>query len=158
MLDLNIRREHQNFRNTKVDHGPESVGNCVRATNIKYKNSPFSYNSTFRKKVRHRNACSYHTITDVYTTAWLLTKPSSDDDSGFRNGFGAEASLPIAQSTPAVSHDTTKLCQIDVALWDYKIYADAVRVWDLFYIFPLVCIYAGAYICQSCGKGKPSRS
>ena len=58
----------------------------------------------------------YHTITDVYTTALLLTKPSSDDDSGFRHGFGAEASLPLAQSAPAVSHDTTRLCQIVVAL------------------------------------------
>ena len=27
--------------------------------------------------------CVYHTITDVYTTALLLTNPSSDDDSGF---------------------------------------------------------------------------
>ena len=34
----------------------------------------------------------YHTITDIYTTALLLTKPSSDDDSGFRHGFGAKAS------------------------------------------------------------------
>ena len=69
----------------------------------------------------------YHTITDVYTTALLLTKPSSDDDSGFRHGFGAEASLPLAQSAPAVSHDTTKLYQIVVALWDCQIHADAVR-------------------------------
>ena len=38
----------------------------------------------------------YHTITDVYTTALLLTKPSSDDDSVFRHGFGTEASLPLA--------------------------------------------------------------
>ena len=37
----------------------------------------------------------YHTITDVYTTALLLTKPSSDDASGFRHGFGAEASYYI---------------------------------------------------------------
>ena len=56
----------------------------------------------------------YHTITDVYTTALLLTKPSSDDDSGFRHGFRAEASLPLAQSASAVSHDTTRLCQIAV--------------------------------------------
>ncbi len=56
----------------------------------------------------------YHTITDVYTTALLLTKPSSDDDSGFRHGFGVKASLPLAQSTPAVSHDPTRLCQIVV--------------------------------------------
>ena len=59
---------------------------------------------------------SYHTITDVYTTALLLTKPSSDDDSGFRHGFGAKASLPLAQCAQAVSHDTTRLCQIVVAL------------------------------------------
>ena len=38
----------------------------------------------------------YHTITDVCTTALLPTKPSSGDDSGFRHGFGAEASLPLA--------------------------------------------------------------
>ena len=69
----------------------------------------------------------YHTITDVYTTVLLLTKPSSDDDSGFRHNFGAEASLPLTQSAPAVSHDTTKHCQIFVALWDCQIHADAVR-------------------------------
>ena len=69
----------------------------------------------------------YHTIIDVNTTALLLTNPSSDDDSGFRHGFGAEASLPLTQSVPAVSHATTRLCQIVVALWDYQIHADAVR-------------------------------
>ena len=60
----------------------------------------------------------YHTITDVCTTALLLTKPSSDDDSGFRYGFRTEASLPLAQSAPAVSHNTTIHCQIVVTLWD----------------------------------------
>ena len=69
----------------------------------------------------------HHTVFDVYTTALLLTKTSSDDDSGFRHGFGAESSLPLTQSAPAVSHDTTRLCQIAVALWDCQIYADAVR-------------------------------
>ena len=58
----------------------------------------------------------YHIIADVYTTALLRTKPSSDDDSGFGHGFGAKASLPLAQSAPAVSHDTTRLCQNLVAL------------------------------------------
>ena len=77
--------------------------------------------------------CRYHTITDVYTTALLLTKPLSDDDSGFRYGFGAEASLPLTKSAPAVSHNTTRLCQIVVALWDCQIHADAVR--DLSWIF-----------------------
>ena len=72
-------------------------------------------------------SCRYHTISDVYTTALLLTKPSSDDDSGFRHGFGAKASLPLAQNAPAVSHNTTRLCQVVVALWDCQIYADAVR-------------------------------
>ena len=54
----------------------------------------------------------YHTVTDVCTTALLPTKPSSDDDSEFSHGFGAEASLPLAQSTPAISHDTTRLCPV----------------------------------------------
>ena len=58
----------------------------------------------------------YHTISDVCTTALLLTKPSSDDDSGFRHGFGAEASLLLAQSAPTVSHDNTRLSKIVVAL------------------------------------------
>ena len=34
-------------------------------------------------------------MTDVYTVALLPTKPSSDDDSGFSDGFGTEASLPL---------------------------------------------------------------
>ena len=69
----------------------------------------------------------YHTITDVCITPLFLTKFSSDDDSGFRHGFGAEASLPLAQSAPAVSHDTSRLCQIVVTQWDCQIHADAVR-------------------------------
>ena len=75
----------------------------------------------------------YHTITDACTTALLLTKPSSDDDSGFRHGFRAE--VPLAQSAPAVSRDTTRLCQIVVILWDCHIHADAVR--DLSWIFSM---------------------
>ena len=47
---------------------------------------------------------------DVYTAALILTKPSSADDSGFRHGFGAEALLPLTQSAPEVTHDTTRLC------------------------------------------------
>ena len=79
----------------------------------------------------------YHTITDVCTTALLPTKPSSDDDSSFRHGFGAAASLPLAQSAPAVSPDTTRVCQIVVNLWDCHIHADAVRVlsWIFFMYF-----------------------
>ena len=80
----------------------------------------------------------YHTITDGCTTALLPTKPSSDDDSGFKYGFGAEASLPLVQSDPAVSHDTTRLCQIVVSLWDCHIHADA--------LMALSCIYIYIYI------------
>ena len=47
-------------------------------------------------------------MTDAYTAALLPTKPSSDDDCGFRHGFGAEASLPLTLSAPAVTHDTTR--------------------------------------------------
>ena len=65
---------------------------------------------------RHIEVQRYHIITDVCTTALLPIKPSSDDDSGFRHGFGAEASLPLAQSAPAVSHDTTRLCHHSMGL------------------------------------------
>ena len=58
----------------------------------------------------------YNTMTDVYTVALLPTKASSDDDSGFRQGFGAEVSLPLTQSTPAITHNTTKLCWIAISL------------------------------------------
>ena len=77
--------------------------------------------------LKYKYVCRCHIITDVYTTALLLTKSSSDDASGFRHGFGAKASLPLAQSAPAVSHDTARLCQIVIAPWDCQIYTDAVR-------------------------------
>ena len=69
----------------------------------------------------------YHTMTDVCTAALLPTKPSSDGDSGFKHGFGTEASLPLTQSSPTVTYDTTRLCCIVDTLWDCHIYADAVR-------------------------------
>ena len=68
----------------------------------------------------------YHTMSDVYTVALLPTKPSFDDDSGFRHGFRAEASLPLTQNTPAVTHDTTRLCWIAITHWDCHIHVDAV--------------------------------
>ena len=79
-------------------------------------------------------------MTGVYTAALLPTKPSLNDDSEFRHGFGAEASLPLTQSAPAVTHDTTRLCWIDVTQWDCYIHADAVRTlsWIFFYVIPLV--------------------
>ena len=95
--------------------------------------APFSIATTPRCRGGHYSfpwsTClnRYHTITDVDTTALLLTKPLSDDDSGFRHGFGAEASLPLTRSAPTVSHNTTRLCQIVITLWDCHIHADAGR-------------------------------
>ena len=79
-------------------------------------------------------------MTDAYTVALLPTKPSSDDDSGFRHGVGAEVSLPLTNSAPPVTHDTTRLCWIDVTQWDCHIPANAVRAlyFIFFYVFPLV--------------------
>ena len=67
--------------------------------------------------------CRYHTITDVYTTALFLIKPYSDDDSGFRHDFGAEASLPQAQSAPdSISrhHQTLPDCCCSIGLPDSR--------------------------------------
>ena len=78
-------------------------------------------------------------INDVCIPALLPTKPSSDDDSGFRHGFGAKASLPFAQSAPAVTHDITRFGWIVVTQWDWHIHADAVRAlsWIFFMYFLL---------------------
>ena len=78
-------------------------------------------------------------MTDVYTAALLPTKPLIDDDSGFRHGFRAEASLPLTQNTPAVTHSTTRLCWIDISLWDGHTHTDAVRAlsWICFMYLPL---------------------
>ena len=54
-------------------------------------------------------------MTDVYTAALLLTKPSSDDHSGF------------SMVSSAVTHNTTWLCWIDVTLEDCHIHVDTVR-------------------------------
>ena len=79
------------------------------------------------------------TITDVCKTALLLTKPSSDDDSGFRFGFGVEASLPLAQSAPALSHDTTRLsdCRHSIGLPCPR-WCSLSLILDLFHVYPLV--------------------
>ena len=56
-------------------------------------------------------------MSDFYTAALLLTKPRSDDNSAFRHGFRAKASLPLTQSTPAVTHNTTLLdCRCSMGL------------------------------------------
>ena len=71
--------------------------------NLKYSYSFFGTTTNIR----------YYTITDVCTTVLLPTIPSSDDDSAFRRGFGAEASLSLAHSAPAVSHDFVRLLSLN---------------------------------------------
>ena len=79
-------------------------------------------------------------MTDVCTPTLLPIKPSSDDETGLMHGFGAEASLPLTQNAPAVTHDITRLCWIDVILWDdCHIHADAIRVtFESFFMYFLL--------------------
>ena len=56
----------------------------------------------------------YHAMTDVYTATLLPTKSSSDDHFGFRHGFKVEA-LPLTQSAPVVTPDTTRHCGIAIS-------------------------------------------
>ena len=56
-------------------------------------------------------------MTDViYTVALLPTKPSSDDDSGFRHSFRAQESLPLIQSIPAQTHNTTRHTHVFISI------------------------------------------
>ena len=48
-----------------------------------------------------------YTKTAAKGAVLLPVMSSSDDDPGFRHGFGAEASLPLTQDAPAVSHNIT---------------------------------------------------
>ena len=63
----------------------------------------------------------------------LRIKSSSDDYPGFKYGFGSEASLPLTQGTPVVSHNTTRLYWMVFDLYECHIRSDAVTV--LFWIF-----------------------
>ena len=63
----------------------------------------------------------------------LPVKSTSDDDPGFRHGFEAEASLPLTQGAPAVSHNTTRLYWMVFNLYECHIRSDAVTA--LFWIF-----------------------
>ena len=67
------------------------------------------------------------------TPVLLPIKSSSDDDPGFRHGFGAEASLLLTQGAPAVSHNTTRLYWMVFDLYECHIRSDAVTA--LFWIF-----------------------
>ena len=82
-----------------------------------------------------------YTKTAAKEALLLPVKSSSDDDPGFRHGFGAEASLPLTQGAPAVSHNTTRLYWMVFNLYECHIRSDAVTAlfWIFFYIFPLLC-------------------
>ena len=69
----------------------------------------------------------------------LPVKSSSDDNPGFRHGFGAEASLPLTQGTPAVSHNTTRLYWMMFDLYECHIRSDAITV--LFWIFFIFSLF-----------------
>ena len=56
----------------------------------------------------------------------LPVKSSSDDDHGFRHGFGTEAPLPPTQGTPAVSFNTTRLYWMVFDLYECHIPSDPV--------------------------------
>ena len=67
-----------------------------------------------------------YTKTAAKEAVMLPVKSSSDDDPGFRHAFGAEASLPLTQGAPAVSHITTRLYWMAFNLYECHIRSDAV--------------------------------
>ena len=68
----------------------------------------------------------------------LPIKSSSDDDPGFRHGFGAEASLSLTQGTPAVSHCTNRHFWMVFDLYECHIHSDAVTVlFSIFFMYSL---------------------
>ena len=80
------------------------------------------------------------TRTTAIKAVFLPIKSSSDDDHGFHHGFGAEASLPLTQGAPAVSHNTTRLYWVVFDLYECHIRSDAVTV--LFWIFFVYSLFS----------------
>ena len=79
-----------------------------------------------------------YTKTAAKEAVLLPVKSSSDDDPGFRHGFGAEASLPLTQGTPAVSHNAIRLYWMVFNLYECLIRSDAVTVFFwIFFIYSL---------------------
>ena len=80
-----------------------------------------------------------YTKTAAKEAVLLSLKSSSDDDPGFRDGFGAEASLPLTQGAPAVSHNTTRLYWMVFNPSECHIRSDAVTALFgiFFYIYSL---------------------
>ena len=78
-----------------------------------------------------------YTMTDVCKAALLPKNHSSDDGFNVKHGFRAEASLPLAQTTTEVTHDTARLSWIVVTRWDHHI--------KLMQLQP----YLGSFLCIS---------
>ena len=71
-------------------------------------------------------------------TVLFPIKFSSDDDPGFRHGFGAEASLPLTQGITLISHNTTRLYWMGFDLYECHIHSYAVPVFFwVFFIYSL---------------------
>ena len=87
----------------------------------------------FCEKIKINKIKKISTKTAAKEAVLLPVKSYSDEDSGFRHGFGAEASLPLTQDAPAVSHNTTRLYWIVFILYECHIRSDTVTV--LFWIF-----------------------
>ena len=80
-----------------------------------------------------------YTKTSAKEAVLLPVKSSSDDDPGFRLGFKTEASSPLTQGAPAVSHNTTRLYWMVFNLYECHIRSDAVTAlfWIFFYLYSL---------------------
>ena len=72
-------------------------------------------------------------MSSIQIPVFFPTKPSSNDESWSRLSFGAETSLPITQSSLALSHDTNKLWKFVIILWKCHIHVHVVLA--LFCIF-----------------------
>ena len=75
----------------------------------------------------------YHTITYIYTTALVLTKPSSDDDFRGRNIITTSPERP---SSISQRHQTLSDSCHSIGLPDPRWYSQSV-ILDLFHVFPL---------------------
>ena len=113
-------------------------------------------------RIKYKKKKKLYTKTSAKEAVLLPVKSSSDDDPGFRHGFGAEASLPLTQGAPAVSHNITRLYWMVFNLYVCHICSDAVTV--LFWIFFIYSLFFAGVSpilvkkCRGCIRNKTSTS
>ena len=74
----------------------------------------------------------------IYIYIYKNCHKKADDDPGFRHGFEAEASLPLTQAAPAVSHNTTRLYWMVFNLYECHMRSDAgLSLFWIFFIYSL---------------------